>query len=45
MEGENGRCLGWRAGAGAPAFFVSVEEPFLPEAEVVAVAADDDVVE
>jgi len=26
-------------------FFVLVEEVFLPEAEVVAVAADDDVVE
>ncbi len=34
--GEQGRC---------PCFFVLVEEAFLPEAEVVAVAADDDVVE
>jgi len=45
VEGGFGRCPGRRAGAGAPAFFVSVEKPFLPEAEVVAVAADDDVIE
>lgn len=38
MSGEESR-------GGAPVFFVSVEKPFLPEAEVVAVAADDDVVE
>ncbi len=38
MSGEVSR-------GGCPCFFVLVEEAFLPEAEVVAVAADDDVVE
>jgi hypothetical protein len=45
VGGGFGGCPGRRAGAVAPALFVSVEEVFLPEAEVVAFGADDDVVE